>query len=260
MLDTRVQRKAEKFWKSAGGIQSRFPRDIESAIAWSLPLFVVRLPRLWVHDVESYLRQRRLPVVIGPTADRQLHGCVLAIRGKGLIIVDGTDKPPQVRFTIAHEAAHFMLDYQGPRLRAVERLGESIHSVLDGERAPSPEERVDGLLANAPVSLYAHFMHRDNAGFVSNKILEAESQADCLAFELIAPEAEVWRVVSKGFAKRGYQQRLTTVRRLLVRRFGLPTEAAPQYAASLCRSRFGGASVREWLGMDKPSGPFRFTK
>ena len=256
MLETRVHRTAEKFWKPAGDIQSRFPRDIESAIAWSLPLFVVRLPRLWVHDVERYLRERRLPVVIGPAADRRLHGCVLAIRGKGLIIVDGTDKPPQVRFTIAHEAAHFMLDYQEPRLRAVERLGENIQSVLDGKRALKPEERVDGLLANAPVGLYAHFMHRDSAGFRSEKILEAESQADQLAFELIAPEAEVWRSLQKRFVMRGYEERLTAVRRLLVRRFGLPSEVAPQYAASLCRSRFGGASVREWFGMRGSEGRF----
>lgn len=256
MLETRVHRTAEKFWKPASDIQSRFPRDIESAIAWSLPLFVVRLPRLWIHDVERYLRERQLPVVIGPAADRRLHGCVLAIRGKGLIIVDGTDKPPQVRFTIAHEAAHFMLDYQEPRLRAVERLGANIQSVLDGERALEPEERIDGLLANAPVGLYAHFMHRDGAGFGSERILEAESQADQLAFELIAPETEVWRVLPKGFVKRGYEQRLTTVRRLLVRRFGLPTEVAPQYATSLCRSRFGGATVREWLGMCGPQSRF----
>jgi hypothetical protein len=256
MLETRVHRTAEKFWKPAGDIQSRFPRDIESAVAWSLPLFVVRLPRLWVHDVECYLRKRRLPVLIGPAADRRLHGCVLAIRGKGLIIVDGTDKPAQVRFTIAHEAAHFMLDYQEPRLRAVEKLGENIQSVLDGERALKPEERVDGLLSNAPVGLYAHFMHRDSAGFGSEKILEAESQADQLAFELIAPEAELWRMLPKGFAERGYEQRLTTVRLLMVRRFGLPSEVAAQYAASLCRSRFGGATVREWLGMRGPHGRF----
>lgn len=254
MLETRVHRTAEKFWKSAGDIQSRFPRDIESAIAWSLPLFMVRLPRLWVHDVERYLRERRLPVVIGPAADRRLHGCVLAIRGKGLIIVDGTDKPPQVRFTIAHEAAHFMLDYQEPRLRAVQRLGENIQSVLDGERALEPEERVDGLLANAPVGLYAHFMHRNSAGFGSEKTLEAESQADQLAFELIAPEGELWRMLPRGFIERGYESSLAAVRLLLVRRFGLPSGAAAQYAASLCRSRFGGATVREWLGMRGSQG------
>ena len=94
------------------------------------------------------------------------------------------------------------------------------------------------------------------AGFVSNKILEAESQADCLAFELIAPEAEVWRMLPKGFVERGYEQRLATVRLLLVRRFGLPSDVAPQYAASLCRSRFCGATVREWLGMRRPQGRF----
>lgn len=248
MLEAGLRRTAEKFWESTGHIKQKFPRDIESAIAWSLPLFIVRVPNLWVHDVERYLQQRQLPVALR-AADRPLHGCVVAMCGKGLVIVDGTDGPRELRFTIAHEVAHFLLDYQEPRLSAIEKLGIRIKEVLDGQRPPRPEERVDGLLANVPVGLYSHFMHRDDAGLAGSAILEAESRADRLAFELVAPEGEVWQALPKTFARRTYHIRVMTMRRVLVRRFGLPSEAAGEYAARLCRLRFGGASVREWLGV-----------
>ena len=247
MPEARLVRVAEGFWQSARHIEGRFPRDIESAVAWSVPLFVVRLPHVSVRDVQNYLRQRQLPVEIG-TEDR-LHGCVVAIHGKGLIVVDGSDGANEVRFTLAHEVAHFLLDYQIPRQRAVARLGTNIEEVLDGHRPATRAERIDGILAHAPIELYAHFMHRDDGDIRTNKILNAESHADLLAFELLAPETKVWRSLPKPFAKRTYQECTATVRRLLARRFGLPTDAARQYSTTLCRSRFGGPSVREWLGL-----------
>ncbi|MCI0352493.1 MAG: hypothetical protein L0Z53_24000 [Acidobacteriales bacterium] len=248
MLKARLLRVAERFWEPARHLARQFPRDLESAIAWSVPLFVVRLPHLWVHDLENYLRQRRLPASIG-VADRPLHGCVIAICGKGFIVVDGSDGARELRFTMAHEVAHFLLDYQEPRQRAIERLGPQIEKVLDGQRPPTPAERVDGLLANAPVGLYAHFMHRIDGNVAASDVLEAESQADLLAFELLAPEAEVWDAVPNGFSQRTFTARKSSMQRLLVRRFGLPSQAAQKYSGMLCRSRFGGPSVREWLGI-----------
>jgi hypothetical protein len=150
---------------------------------------------------------------------------------------------------MAHEVAHFLLDYQVQRQRAIERLGPQIEEVLDGQRLPTPEERVDGLLANAPVGLYAHFMHRVGGDIAADKVLESESQADLLAFELLAPEAEVWQGVSKNFSKRPFTARRASLQRLLVRRFGLPSDPAGRYSSTLCRSRFGSPSLREWLGM-----------
>jgi hypothetical protein len=239
---------AEKFWEAATHLERRCPRDFESAIAWSVPLFIVRVPRLCVHDIESYLRQRQLPAVIGVT-DRPLHGCVIAIRGKGLIFVDGGDGAHELRFTMAHEVAHFLLDYQLPRQLAIERFGLQIEEVLDGLRPPTPEERVDGLLANTPIGLFAHFMHRAGGHIAAENVLEAESQADLLAFELLAPEAEVWRAVPKGFVQRPFSQRKAALQRLLIRRFGLPSEAARLYSNQLCYSQFGNLPVREWLGI-----------
>ncbi len=248
MPEARLLRMAQKFWEAATHLERRFPRDFESAIAWSVPLFIVRVPRLCVHDIESYLRQRQLPAVIGVT-DRPLHGCVIAIRGKGLIFVDGGDGAHELRFTMAHEVAHFLLDYQLPRQRAIERFGQQIEEVLDGLRPPTPEERVDGLLANTPIGLFAHFMHRVGGDIAAADILEAESNADLLAFELLAPEVDVWSAVPQNFSKRTFNARKASLQRLLIRRFGLPSNAAARYSAILCRSRFGGPSIREWLGM-----------
>lgn len=248
MLKARLLRVSERFWEPARHLARQFPRDLESAISWSVPLFIVRLPNLWVHDLEKYLRLRRLPASI-EVADRRLHGCVIGIRGKGFIVVDGTDGARELRFTMAHEVAHFLLDYQEPRQRAIERLGPEIEDVLDGQRSPTPAERVDGLLANAPVGLYAHFMHRVGGEVAASAIVEAESEADLLAFELLAPEAKVWDAVPKNFAQRSTTARRSSLQRLLVRRFGLPSEAAQEYSGMLCRSRFGGPSVREWLGV-----------
>src|SRR5215470_17001820 len=121
MLESRLLRIADNFWERARHIQGNFPRDIESAIAWSVPLFIVRVPNLQIHDVENYLRDKKLPVFAG-ISDRPLHGCVIAFRDKGVIIVDGTYEINELRFTIAHEVAHFLLDYQEPRLRAVEQF------------------------------------------------------------------------------------------------------------------------------------------
>ncbi len=247
MLETRLRRVAEMFWEAAGP-ERQFPCDIQSAIAWSVPLFILRVPNLWLHDVEEYLRRQQLPASIG-SSDRPLHGCVVAMRGKGFIVVNGTVDQRELRFTIAHEVAHFILDYQQPRLQALGKFGLGIGEVLDGLRLPTHEERVDGLLAQAPIGLYTHFMHRDGRGGFSTAVFESESNADRLAFELVAPEKEVWRALSNDVLKRAYQQRLITVQRLLLRRFGLPSNAAQEYAARLCRSRFEGPSVREWLGI-----------
>ncbi len=248
MLESALRRTAEKFWELANHQGSKFPRDIESAVAWSLPLFIVRVPQLYVHDVEIYLRKRQLPAMVG-TADRALHGCVIATCGKGFIVVDGADPPNELRFTIAHEVAHFLLDYQQPRQLAIEKLGPQIQEVLDGHRRPTPQQRLDGVLANAPVGLYAHFMHREDGHLASSKVFEAEGQADRLALELLAPETEVWFATQKNLKSASFTGRIAALQRLLTRRFGLPSYVAQKYSANLCSSRFGGPSVREWLGM-----------
>ena len=51
----------------------------------------------------------------------------------GLLVVDPTDDPQQRRLTLAHEAAHFIVDYLTPRRQVARRLPELL-DVLDCER------------------------------------------------------------------------------------------------------------------------------
>jgi hypothetical protein len=92
-------------------------------------------------------------------------------------------------------------------------------------------------------------MHRAGGDIAGEDVLEAESQADLLAFELLAPEVEVWRAVPKGLGQRPFSDRKTALERLLIHRFGLPSEAARTYSNRLCYARFGGRSVRDLLGI-----------
>ncbi len=246
MAESWIRDAAQEFWVSARK-SGPFPRDLEGAIAWVLPLGILRIPNLWVSDVEAALLQRQL-LFTANAKNRPLHGCVCAYAGKGLIIVDATDDASELRFTVAHELAHFLLDYQTPRMQAIDRLGQEITSVLDGLRSPTAGERADALLANVPIGLYAHFMHRDGAGAAETAIAQSETRADALALELLSPEMEVRRSLPRGFLDKPFAKRIKSVRRVLVRRFGLPRHIALPQAARLCRSWFGGPSIREWLG------------
>ncbi|MGD0466825.1 MAG: hypothetical protein ABSA54_00470 [Terriglobales bacterium] len=237
------------FWE-AGGQICTFPRDIEAAIAWALPLAILRIPNLWISDVEASFRQRRLPFV-AQAEDRPLHGCIFAYAGKGLIIVDGSDATHELRFTIAHEVSHFLLDYHEPRQRAIKKLGVSITTVLDGLRAATTEERVDAILAAVTIGMYSHFMHRDSESGTGSIVSHSESQANGLAIELLAPEENLWRALPRDLGERPFSKRVASVSGILVRRFGLPPSIARSHAARLCRSWFGGPSVRDRLGLRK---------
>lgn len=246
-MKSSIRNTAQGFW-SVSGQSGPFPRDLEAAVAWALPVAILRVPKLWIRDVETHLQQRRLPIPVR-AENRPLHGCVCAYGGRGLIFLDGADGINEIRFTLAHEVAHFVLDYLNPRRRAVEKLGSEITAVLDGHRAAIASERVDALLARAHIGFYAHFMHRNSGEIATDEVAIAEIDADQLALELLAPEYEVRRLLPKGISKKSYSQRELSTRRLLVQRFGLPTPIARDHASRLCRLWFSGPSFREWLGI-----------
>jgi hypothetical protein len=246
MIEPLLKETADQFWHAAG-ISPTFPRELERAVAWVMPIAILKIPNLWTRDVEDCLRRRQLPL-LSVTEDRPLHGCVYAYAGKGLIIVNGTDEIDELRFTIAHELAHFLLNYQVPRNRAIDKLGPEITDVLDGLRAARTIERVDAVLSGVLLGIYSHFMHREDVKDGST-IVAAESRADRLAVELLAPEEAVRRLLPRGFYDRTFQRRVGSLRRLLKMRFGLPRSVAASLASRICREWFGGPSAREWLGL-----------
>jgi hypothetical protein len=240
-----IQRIAEEFWASVGEPEP-YPRLLEPAVLWVLPLAVFKLPRLWVGDVQGWLADRGIRFQL-ETSDRPLHGCLLAFGGRGCVLLNGADGPDELRFSMAHEVAHFLLDYHEPRLRAVNRLGPRILEVFDGYRPATVQERVHAVLSHVPVGFHTHLMDRQGNGVMGCDLTsDHEGGADHLALELLAPEMEVRRHVAAARRSSGHQNPAEVAELVLRKEFGLPSTVATGYAGLLYPT-IRNLSVREWL-------------
>ena len=234
---------AERFWNSVGTVPS-FPRDLEDVVGLGYPVTCKALSNLRVASVERWMAGRGIPFH-APCRDRALFGCIVGVRGKGIIFYSRDDSAAERRFTIAHEAAHFVLDYLEPRRHALHELGPSILPVLDGERRPVREERIDALLGRVKLGVYMDLMPRaDDGGVDRQSILRAENRADRLALELLAPGATV---LSFLLDTAGRAERVLAARGVLAGAFGLPPEVARRYAAWLLRPE-ARVTLADWLG------------
>ncbi len=215
---------------------------------WALPIAVLKFPRLSVSEVEAWLERRGIPYRLNCT-DRRLRGCLIAYADRGCILLDGTDSPNELRFSLAHEAAHFVLDYLEPRRRAVDRLGEGVLEVFDGRRLPTVDERVGGVLSGTTIGVHAHLMARGPDGDLGcGDIAGTEHRADQLALELLAPASEVHRRPWRARGRTSFQAAVEGAIRVLAEDFGLPPAVADRYGRYLARKRYGGPSFREWIG------------
>ena len=142
-----TERWAAGFWAGTG-LADTFPRPVERVVSMRLPLAVIKLPAVTVARVGRWLRDRRLVDPLPPCGGEQM-GCLLAHGGGGFMFVCGADPPDEQRLTVAHEAAHFMLDYLEPRRRVLAALGPGAAAVLDGRRPATPAERAAALLEHA---------------------------------------------------------------------------------------------------------------
>jgi hypothetical protein len=213
---------AEQFWHRLGGPYP-IPRDIERAAMLAYPVAVVKLPRLTVEVITSWLRARGAPVTV-PLCDGEMSGCVVAHRGCAVIFVAGTDPTDEQRATIAHELAHFIRHYLGLRERAVRALGHRILEVLDGDRLPTFAERARSVLRDVPVGVHVHMLARDDRRGV---IARVEREADELALELVAPHDVAADYLGGANASGGSARER---RRALARYFGLPSQWFAPYA------------------------------
>ena len=250
-LEARLARQAEEYWKALPSGPELFPRELMNSASLALPLALRDIHRLSLTDVHRWLHSRGIADPI-QGRDRRLRGCLIAYGGYGFVLIDGSDPADEKRFTRAHELAHFMLDYQEPRRRAIEALGEEIIPVLDSVRSPTRTERLHAVMSEVPIGLHLNLMERTALGsYISPTVLAAEERADRLALEMLAPAADAWAAVSA--LPEAETDTLAELRkaaaRVLQSRFGLPPDQALEYGKWLLRKGGRRSGVRGWLGI-----------
>ena len=239
-----IENIAQEFWALAGGA-GRLPCDMQTAIILALPLEIYPVPALRAGHVLAWARRVKIAHRIGGR-DRRLHGCLLAGRGKGTIFVDASDAGEEQRFTLAHELAHFLLDYLLPRQRVLSVLGPSILPVLDGERTPTVEERVHAVMSSVHLGVMSHVMERPESGLPTNLVIAIENRADRLALELLAPAQSLYALMQQATAPKGFDARLAFLTQSLTGQYGLPGAIAASYALYLL-TQLGEPTFRDWL-------------
>ncbi|MBE3518927.1 MAG: hypothetical protein IMW97_01330 [Firmicutes bacterium] len=260
---------AEAFWRLSG-LPETFPRDIFSACIWTLPVGVVWISGLTGSAVAAYFPSSGRAEELEQYVFSPLYGCLVASKGAGIIFLEKGLPADEASFTIAHEVSHFLADYLIPRERALSKMGERIRPVLDGERVPDVEERVDALLCGIPLGTYVKATPRERR-------LSSENRADMLALELLAPArrvlGEVFGAVAdsmqgeegemlegRGVLYRSNGKTVSAVfsvrtscaeiASILVSKYGLPAGVARWYAGYLkTKVRPAGSRglFREWL-------------
>ena len=200
-----------------------------------MPAATLALPGLTNHMASAFLARLEAAADDSPIT-RRLHGCVLAQRGRALILLDADDPEAERMMTLAHEASHLLLHYLEPRRRAVEALGPSILAVLDGDRQPTTAEALSAVLRGVTLTRFRHFM--EHCPRRQGQVERLEDEADHLAIELIAPQAVLRRLSDRSPGA-------------LRARFGIPASIAANLSASLAPT---GRGKRGVLHLLKPAG------
>ncbi|MFN3727922.1 MAG: hypothetical protein ACK4SZ_16645 [Allosphingosinicella sp.] len=195
-----------------------------------MPAAIVALPGLTNHMARALLA--RLGVTAGDSpVTRRLRGCVLAQRGRALILLDAGDPEEERMMTLAHEASHLLVHYLEPRRRAIEALGPSVLAVLDGDRQPTTAEALTAVLRGVTLTRFRHSLeHLPRRG----QIERLEDEADHLAIELIAPQAVLRRLGDRSPGA-------------LRAQFGFPASIAANLSASLAPAGRGQRGVLHLL-------------
>lgn len=213
---------AHEFWAGTG-LQDTFPRNIERAIAMKLPVALVKLPQLNTKTIGQWLEQRRIIAPL-PLDQRDLLGSLVAYRGYGIIFACGVDDPAEQRLTVAHEVAHFLVDYMYPRQQVIQAFGEYITEVLDGVRQATPAERAAAILSHLHLGAHTHLLPRPGTDADAQWVVAAaEDRAERLACELVAPQACIDALLQDFSTREAVG--LEDAGAALARYFGLPPYA-----------------------------------
>lgn len=245
---SQIEEIAAQFWERAR--QVRQTRNIFEAAKLVLPVEIVFISDLNLLKVKQWLTGKDLWDLIGnqEVNDRVMHGLILPLRGSALIFINADEPEREQRFTIAHEVAHFLLDHELPRQRAITQLGNGIREVLDGNLAPQLSEEVIAVIRGIELRQPVHPIEKDGDGsFRSWATFNAEKDADRLARELLAPRREVISYTLAGNQKPSYKAFVEKCSEHLEQYYLLPTPAAYEYAAKLAYWITNGPSFMDKL-------------
>lgn len=221
----------------------RFPRELADEVELYLPVSLVHLPKLTSNQMRDWLAHKNIHISV-PAQDRRIHGCMVAQRERAFIFCDAEDHVDVRRFTLAHEVAHFVLDHLLPRARALAAFGESIRPVLDGDRPPNVREGFSAMLKRIPLGIQVKLMDRGPTGAIcAGKVDASEHRADRLAFELLAPVAQVQPLLEGLSRKEGEAE--------LALRFGLRLEEARAYLRALLGPEHRPFSIQKYFSEEE---------
>jgi hypothetical protein len=246
--DAELFRIARDFWVRSQ-LKAKFPRDIDRAVCRALPVCIIRLPRLTSRTASSWLVEHGL-AISDSSRDLPLRGLLIARWGRALIFVDGDDSVDEIRFSIAHELAHFLIEYWVPRQSIIQSIGDRAIEFLEGYRAPHAEERLAGILRGIQWNEFRCSTARASDGrFVTQAALDAEDLADQLALELLAPVAELFRENYIGADTDTAAEMSHSVIVACSIKFGLPKAVAHRYLTLMFARNRKRPTVRKWLGL-----------
>ena len=109
------------FWKRARQAET-FPRVLRRPSARGFQFSVVLLPELTIRAATKWLMRCGIVCEV-PGQNRLLRACLVARWGHGVAILDGDQSDDELRFSLAHELAHFLKDYWSLRMEVQRRLG-----------------------------------------------------------------------------------------------------------------------------------------
>ena len=235
---------ADRFWAWTGGRPMGTPVDLLSAFQRQDVWVIEQIAALSIPRLDAWLSRRGIPITIGDV-DRPLHGCALAFQGSGMLFLDRNDTPVEQRFTLAHELAHLLLDYYGPRERNVELIGPRAEIIFDGAAEATTGERLASALSGEDLTPFIHLMTRDRDIQPSVEVAARERRADRLARELLAPMEDVGNRLWPGWTN-------DEVINLLVNEYGLPDDAADDYLPMLIGRYRPAPTFVDWLSDPRP--------
>lgn len=217
---------AAAFWEPIPE-RNLFPRDLERYLPVHYQASIESLSGLTVQRVHEWLLASCNPYSGSPN-NRRLDGCVIAKKGYAILFIDDALPQDERRMIVAHETAHFWIDYELPRRRMKLRYGEGGMQALEQERAAKTVELLMATATGAPIQAFYHYHFKE-----TKQETEVEQRANSLACLLIAPRKQVIAQARKKQLAREDESKWLG---LLHQTFGVPENWARGYLPLLQRN------------------------